>query len=136
MAADEYSYRQVVLDPHAPVAADGAIVVLLDTTRDRELRLEADARDLNRTVQDLRKRARLDYSDRILLSVTGSGLDVLLNRHGGWLMEQSLADELVARVEEPDAAGTVVLDTGGAEVAIRRVRLKEGPALAGPARAG
>ena len=43
VAADEYSYRQVVLDPHAPVAADGAIVVLLDTTRDPELRLEADA---------------------------------------------------------------------------------------------
>ena len=121
VAADEYSYRQVVLDPQAPVAADGAIVVLLDTTRDCELRLEADARDLNRTIQDLRKRARLDYSDRILLAVTGPGLDVLLNRHGAWLMEQSLADELVASVEEPDAAGTVVLNTGGAEVAIRRV---------------
>ena len=118
VAADEYSYRQVVLDPQAPVAADGAIVVLLDTTRDGELRLEADARDLNRTVQDLRKRARLDYSDRILLSVTGSGLDVLLNMHGAWLMEQSLASELVASVEDPDAAGTVVLNTGGAEVAI------------------
>jgi len=122
VAADEYSYRQVVLDPQAPVAADGAIVVLLDTTRDGELRLEADARDLNRTIQDLRKRARLDYSDRILLSVTGSGLDVLLKKHGAWLMEQSLAGELVARMEEPDAAGTVALNAGSAEVAIRRVK--------------
>ena len=44
--------------------------------------------------------------------MTGPGLDMLLNRHGAWLMEQSLADELVARVEEPDATGTVVLNTG------------------------
>jgi isoleucyl-tRNA synthetase len=130
----EYWHRHEVCDETTPVAADGALVVWLDTVRDERLLLEADARDLNREVQDVRKRARLDYSDRIVLCVVGSGLGVLLEEYGPWLMDQGLATELVASMEQPDATGAVTLSLGRADVAIRRVSIAperndgEGPA--------
>jgi isoleucyl-tRNA synthetase len=122
----EYFCQREAVDTNAPVAAEGTLVVLLDSTRDEELCLEGDARDLNRTVQDLRKRARLAYADRIILSIAGSGLDPLLREFGPWLMEQVLATELTTNLAEPEAQGTATLSTGDAHVAIRRV----GPANA------
>lgn len=122
LIASEYFCHREAADRHAPVAAEGALVVLLDATRDETLCLEGDARDLNRTIQDLRKRARLGYADRIILCVNGSGLDALLAEFGPWLMEQALATELTTNLAEADATGTATLSTGTAYVAIGRVR--------------
>ena len=123
---NEYFCHREAVDSNAPVAAEGILVVVLDSTRDEELCLEGDARDLNRTIQDLRKRARLGYADRIILSIAGSGLDPLLTEFGPWLMEQVLATELTTNLAEPEAQGTAKLSTGDVHVAIRRV----GPANA------
>jgi isoleucyl-tRNA synthetase len=116
----EYSFRHDALDGRAPVAAEGEIVVYLDVARNPGLRLEGDARDLNRAIQDLRKRARLNYEDRIDLSVSGAGVDALLAEHGPWLMEQVLAATLVPNLDTADAEGTAVLSSGDARVLIRR----------------
>jgi isoleucyl-tRNA synthetase len=117
----EYWHRHEVGDEAAPVAAEGALVVWLDPVRDDRLLLEADARDLKRAIQDVRKRARFGYSERIVLSVTGSGLDGLLKEFGPWLMEQSLAIELVESIEQPEATAAATLSLGKAEIAVRRV---------------
>jgi isoleucyl-tRNA synthetase len=117
----EYFCHREAVDSNSPVAAEGTLVVLLDSTRDEELRLEGDARDLNRTIQDLRKRARLAYSDRIILSIAGSGLDPLLTEFGPWLKEQALATELTTNLAEPQARATARLSTGDAHVGIKRV---------------
>jgi isoleucyl-tRNA synthetase len=122
----EYLCHREAVDGNSPVAAEGTLVVLLDPARNEELCLEGDARDLNRTIQDLRKRARLAYADRIILSIDGSGLDPLLTEFAPWLMEQALATELTTNLAEPEAWGTARLTTGDAHVAIRRV----GPANA------
>jgi isoleucyl-tRNA synthetase len=116
----EYSYQMTVADQGAAMAAEGSLVVLLDTTRDDRLRLEGDARDLNRVIQDLRKRARLRYSDRILLSISGPGVEALLSAFGPWLMEQALAVALTTtQLDEPLATGSVRLSSSSAHVAIR-----------------
>jgi isoleucyl-tRNA synthetase len=117
----EYFCHREAVDSNSPAAAEGTLVVLLDSTRDEELRLEGDARDLNRMIQDLRKRARLAYADRIILSIAGSGLDPLLTEFGSWLTEQALATELTTNLAEPEARATARLSTGDAHVAIRRV---------------
>jgi isoleucyl-tRNA synthetase len=122
LTAGDYFCHREAIDAKSPVAAEGALVVRLDSTRDEGLRLEGDARDLNRTIQDLRKRARLGYADRIILSVNGPGLDAVLAEFGPWLMEQALAAVLTTNLCEPDAAGTATLSTGDAHVAIGRVR--------------
>jgi isoleucyl-tRNA synthetase len=118
----DYWHRHDVVDESAPVAADGALVVWLDPVRDQRLLLEADARDLNREIQDVRKRARLDYSQRIVLCVSGGGADALLEEFGAWLMEQCLATELVPAMDQPEAVGAAMLSHGRTDVAIRRAR--------------
>lgn len=115
--AAEYAYRMELVDAAQPVAAEGGLVVVLDLSRDERLMMEADARDLNRVVQDLRKRARLRYSDRIVLSVEGRNLEPLLAAFGSWLMEQSLAVAL-ERAPLDGAIGSEVARLGVGAVTV------------------
>jgi isoleucyl-tRNA synthetase len=119
LSPSEYTHR---LEATAPeVAAEGTIVVRLDLARDEALLLEADARDLNRVVQDLRKRARLGYADRIVLSIAGHRLEPLLARFGPWLMEQVLAVELLSvSLDRAIASESVRVGTGAAMVEIAK----------------
>jgi isoleucyl-tRNA synthetase len=108
-----------VADQSEAVAAAGGLVVLLDAARDASLRMEGEARDLNRAIQDLRKRARLRYSERIVVSVSGSGVEPLLAAFGPWLMEQALAVALTTtRLDGALAAGPVTLGGSAVYIAI------------------
>jgi isoleucyl-tRNA synthetase len=116
----DFSYRMTAAGGSEAVAAEGHVVVLLDVSRDDKLRMEGDARDLNRVIQDLRKQARLRYSDRIVMSISGNGLEPLLTAFGPWLMEQALAVGLeTTPLDHSVAAGALTLDSGSVQVAIR-----------------
>jgi hypothetical protein len=116
---DDYSYRLDAADPTGAAAAEGSLVVVLDVVQDEGLRMEGEARDLNRAIQDLRKRAGLRYSDRIVVSIRGNGLDPLLAAFGAWLMEQTLAVDLTTGpLQEVLVAGAARLGSGSVQVAI------------------
>ena len=53
---------------------DGGYLTALDTALDDELVREGLAREVVRSIQDARKQAGLEVSDRIVLGVTGSGV--------------------------------------------------------------
>ena len=73
-------------------AEDGGFLAGLDTTVTEELRIEGVARELVRTVQDARKRAGLEVSDRIVLRVEGSArVAAALDRYRDHLMSETLA---------------------------------------------
>jgi isoleucyl-tRNA synthetase len=73
----------------------GAGVVVLDVAVSDDLMLEGRARDMVREVQDLRRRRGLAVTDRIRLDVSGgSEVEMVLDRHGGWISEQILAVDL------------------------------------------
>jgi isoleucyl-tRNA synthetase len=76
-------------------------LVALDTTLDHGLQVEGIARELVRTVQDARKSAGLQISDRILLSISGSGLvaDALEN-HRDYIMSETLATRLEESMDQ------------------------------------
>ena len=104
--------------------------VALDTALDDDLIADGLVRDVARGVQDLRKSAGLDVSDRIELAVAGDD-DVaraaVLGRWG-WLAEQVLAvgDPAVATELPADWAGTADLVVGTGvnakiAVAVRKV---------------
>ncbi|HEX7837747.1 MAG TPA: DUF5915 domain-containing protein [Kofleriaceae bacterium] len=99
-----------------------ATVVALDLAVDDALAHECLARELGRTVQDLRKQARLSSGDRIVLGVAGAFdlVDAMLADHGPWLAEQCLAT--LPRAALADPLGSAALDVGDAaiEVAIAR----------------
>lgn len=73
LLAAEYDLQLEAADVASAIAflGDGGFVIL-DTETTPELEAEGLARDLIRAVQDTRKSAGLDVSDRITLAVTGS----------------------------------------------------------------
>ena len=73
-------------------AEEGGYLVGLDTTLTEDLVREGLARELVRTVQDARKQAGLDVSDRIALGIDGSpGILAALDEHRPYVMEETLA---------------------------------------------
>ena len=113
LLAGEYELTTVVADdaPEGRVAAvlpdDG--VVLLDTELDSELLAEGYARDLVRLVQDERKAAGLQVSDRIRLAVTVPADRVgAVQTHAEMIAAETLATELTVEAgSSAEATATV-----------------------------
>ncbi len=83
-------------------AEDSGFLVGLDTKLDESLKLEGVARELVRSVQDARKQAGLDVSDRIRLGVSGSAaVAAALARHRDYLMTETLASDWQVGQAEP-----------------------------------
>ena len=81
--------------PGYACARDETLLVALDTEISEELRVEGIARELVRAVQDARKSAGLEVSDRIDLAVTGSArVEAALREHRGHIMSETLSESL------------------------------------------
>jgi len=112
---------ELVLQPSddagaAAALSGGAGVVALDTAVTPELEREGLARDLVRLVQQARKDAGLDVSDRIRLFVGGSdAARAAIEEHRAHVTEQTLADELTFGLEGDATEG----DAGGERVRLR-----------------
>ena len=73
-------------------AEEGGYLVGLDTALTEALEREGLARELVRTVQEARKQAGLDVSDRIILRIDGTHeVTVALDAHRDYVMEETLA---------------------------------------------
>ncbi len=81
---------------------DGGYLTALDTTLNDNLILEGLARELVRTVQEARKQAGLEVSDRIVLGVSGSaGVEASLAIYRDFLMAETLALEWKTKQTKP-----------------------------------
>jgi len=75
-------------------AEEGGYLVALDTRLDDALVREGLARELVRTVQDARKQAGLEVSDRIALAISGTpGVEEALAEYRDYVMHETLAVE-------------------------------------------
>jgi isoleucyl-tRNA synthetase len=82
--------------------ADSGYLAALDTTLNDELIAEGLAREIVRSVQDARKQAGLEVSDRITLGVSGSeSVENALQVHRDYVMNETLATTW--EVGQPDA---------------------------------
>jgi isoleucyl-tRNA synthetase len=91
--AEDVLVESVAAEGYA-CAEEGGYLVGLDTRLDDALRQEGLARELVRTVQDARKQAGLEVSDRIVLRVTGSdAVEEAVVGHRSFLMDETLARE-------------------------------------------
>ena len=88
-------------------AEEGGYLVGLDTSLNEELRLEGIARELVRAVQDARKQAGLEVSDRIVLIVEGDErVASALARYRDYLMSETLASSWRGRRQaQPSSPG-------------------------------
>ena len=73
-------------------AEDGGYLTALDTSLNDKLVNEGVAREIVRSIQDARKQAGLEVSDRIVLGVAGSGgIETALGEHRDYIMTETLA---------------------------------------------
>ncbi len=73
-------------------AEEGGYLVEIDTALDGELIDEGIAREIVRSVQDARKQAGLEVSDRIVLGISGSAaVEKALSVHRDYIMAETLA---------------------------------------------
>ena len=107
----EYSLELVASDDRASAGlAGGAGVIALDIDVTPELEVEGRARDLVRLVQQARREADLDVSDRISLEVTASEAWIeALTTHEALVASETLATAVVGTVEHGDDAAEPVI---------------------------
>ncbi len=76
-------------------AGEDGFMVALDTSLTDELVLEGIAREIVRSVQDARKSARLEISDRIDLGISGTSLvEQAIETHREYIMAETLSQSL------------------------------------------
>jgi isoleucyl-tRNA synthetase len=98
----------------AEVLCEQGVLVALDKTITPELREEGVANELNRIIQDLRKKAGYAVSDRIRLQLDGE-LSSAWKEH---LARLALAE--LASVPEPDAAAEETIENQLFKVRLRK----------------
>jgi isoleucyl-tRNA synthetase len=81
---------------------DAGFLTALDTTLNEELITEGVARELVRTVQDARKQAGLEVSDRIVLGISGTdGVEKALAQYRDYIMSETLATAWTVGQDSP-----------------------------------
>lgn len=122
LSPEEYVIEYEKGDVPFDVAIEWALVIALDDTLTDELRLEWDARDLIRFIQEARKEADYNMDARIQLTVWlpkdieqigdmpfQSDIETLLGSFSEMISSETLAT-LVEAIESPDVEKTVELD--------------------------
>jgi len=86
------------------VETEAGILVALDTKITPELEQEGVARDLVRQIQDLRKAANYNVSDRIKVALINANSEMLKN-FGDYIKSETLASSFEKDIDEPDQFG-------------------------------
>ncbi len=123
LAADEVLVNTEPAEGLA-VAADKFVTVAVDAELTEELRQEGLAREFVRRVQDLRKQAEFEISDRIQVYYQASDtLASALDTHRDYIMGEVLATEMQAKAA-PEGAYTPeeTIEFGGERVEVGLVR--------------
>ncbi|MGH2358316.1 MAG: class I tRNA ligase family protein, partial [Candidatus Limnocylindria bacterium] len=131
LAPDEFELTARARPGHE-VAAEGDLLVALDTTLDDALRAEGLAREVAHRLQGLRKSAGYEISDRIQVQIKGEQATLeRLAPHVEWLRGEVLATELGlahpdAGLPKADATAALEVD-GGANLTLAVRRAEERP---------
>ena len=104
LQGDDYTMRLKTTDGMAAqTMQNGMGVVILDTEISKELEQEGLARDLIRAIQNARKDAKLDVSNRISLKIKlQQELVEVVNQFNDFIKSEVLASELVIVLSEDD----------------------------------
>jgi isoleucyl-tRNA synthetase len=104
LGPDDVLRGERIAVPGWAIADDGQVSVALDTALDDELRAEARALDVIRLLNELRKTAGLELTDRIVVTLPTSHAD-LLDRYADWIKGEVLAVRIETdSVESPQIA--------------------------------
>ncbi|MGQ9677917.1 MAG: isoleucine--tRNA ligase [bacterium] len=112
------------LPPELAIAEGDHFTVGIDTTLTPELEAEGLVRELIRRIQNLRKTARFDVSDRIILYCQGSTrLTQAVQMFQDYLRQETLAVELTYEpIPSPEVETDVTVNREPVRLALRRVK--------------
>ena len=114
------------------VAAEGAVVVALDTNLTPELRAEGLAREVVRRIQDLRKGGGFEIADRIVTYYTSSpGLSDAIVGYASYIKAETLSVDLRSG-EPPSEASTATDQFDGETLTLCLVKAPPAPEDASP----
>ena len=117
---DEYEIRYDKLDDtQGDIITQEDLILMIDTTITPELKLEGYARELVRSVQEARKTAGYEVTDRIKLSITGFEADQIISKFGNYISTETLAS-IVTNNETSDVQGECDVDDGIINFTIRK----------------
>ncbi len=103
------------------VESDGKLTVALDTELTDDLIDEGFAREFVNRIQNMRKDAGFDVTDRIAISYRASGrLARALQRMGEYIKAETLAVELIAEFKSGTISSTEEINGEPADIAIER----------------
>ncbi|MEP7060439.1 MAG: DUF5915 domain-containing protein, partial [Actinomycetota bacterium] len=104
------------------VASEGGVTVALDLELTDELRLEGYAREVVRAVQDARKAAGLEVSDRIVLGLEGGDeLVRALTAHEATVAGETLATDVrTTSLENAESDRSVEIEGAEVRITLRR----------------
>jgi isoleucyl-tRNA synthetase len=102
------------------VQSENGVVVALSTEITPELELEGDARDLVRAIQDLRKDADFEFSDRITLGIHGA--DDVIGVFKDYVTAETLATSLVQEVQNALASKTIEIGKRSVRLSVEKSR--------------
>ncbi len=125
----ELTPEEVLVETSSPegyaVAEEAGVLVALDTTLTPELIEEGAARELVRNIQDARKSAGFDISDRIAVYLGGGAdndvVEKIIQRWGEYIRAETLADDLLLAAP-PASAHIETLDLNGHAISVGVVR--------------
>jgi len=100
------------------VESENGVVVALSTEVSPELELEGDARDLVRAIQELRKDADLEFSDRITLGIRGA--DDVIAVHREYVMNETLATSVVGEVGNALVSKPVEIGKRSVQISLKK----------------
>jgi isoleucyl-tRNA synthetase len=122
----EYELKLTAADPDSTMSLPGSDgLIALDTAVTPELIAEGAARDVIRVIQQARRDAGLDVSDRIILVVGADGQTAdAVRTHGTFIAGETLATDLtvVPAAEVADGQPQPVGDGGEVRVAVTKSR--------------
>jgi isoleucyl-tRNA synthetase len=124
LAPDEFELTARARPGHE-IAEDGEVLVALDTEVDDALAAEGLGREVAHRLQNLRKSAGLEISDRIVAAVSApASVAARLAPHQPWLAAETLAVALevgeTAELEDAIAREELTLDGATIRLALRR----------------
>jgi isoleucyl-tRNA synthetase len=119
----EYDLKLVAADPDSTSALPGhAGLIALDLRVTPELAAEGTARDVVRIVQQARREAGLDVSDRIRLTVGADGAVAdAVRAHAGFVAAETLATDLQVRPSAEVSGDSHPVGDAAVRVALSRV---------------
>lgn len=111
LEAGEYAIEYLPLEGIGDVEGGYGMVISMNTAITEELKLEGYARDIIRAIQDMRKEADYQVTDRIALHIYGEQHEPILATYGKMVESETLST-LAPLMVNPDIEKQVDVDEG------------------------